>query len=230
MNTVKKHDTSTGHGFSDSIAITRFIFVRHGQTEGNIARLLHGSTDLPLSALGEQQAALAGERVRNEFSFDAIVSSPLTRAASTAAAIAHRGAVPVRYEPGLREINFGDYENMAFDELITLHPEILTGIDQGQEVNFGWPNGDTLSGFHDRVASTFASLQEAYTGSTIVVVTHNGFLGSLFAGLNSVSPNNWQAYRFANCSISTVVAREGEIEITSMNDVEHLAVLEKSDD
>ena len=61
----------------------RFFFIRHGQTENNVDRLISGQADIPLTKLGLAQAAGAAETLRGEF-FTALVCSPLKRALDTA--------------------------------------------------------------------------------------------------------------------------------------------------
>ena len=87
---------------------TRILAVRHGETEWNAQQRIQGHTDIPLNAVGRQQArqlarALAGEAV------DAVYSSDLQRARATAQAAAEVLQRPVTLEPGLRERGFGPH-------------------------------------------------------------------------------------------------------------------------
>jgi len=61
-------------------------FVRHGQSEDNIAPVFQ-SPNSPLSEKGRQQAESIAQRV-SKLSFDAIIASPLERARQTAETIA----------------------------------------------------------------------------------------------------------------------------------------------
>lgn len=61
-------------------------FVRHGQSEGNVAPVFQ-STDSSLNDVGRKQAAKIAERI-SKISFDALIASPLSRAKETAEAIA----------------------------------------------------------------------------------------------------------------------------------------------
>lgn len=62
---------------------TVLYIVRHGESMGNLARRLQGQTDFPLSPLGEEQAALAAQRLAGE-PLSAVYASPLKRAHRTA--------------------------------------------------------------------------------------------------------------------------------------------------
>lgn len=90
--------------------------VRHGQSEGNVAKTFHGHTDYPLTPLGREQARQAGEKLRDT-PFARCVASDLSRAWDTAlACVAGRGIVPERC-PGLREQFVGEMEGLSWEEM-----------------------------------------------------------------------------------------------------------------
>jgi ribonuclease H / adenosylcobalamin/alpha-ribazole phosphatase len=60
-------------------------FVRHGQSEDNVAPVFQ-STNSPLSDKGQKQAESIARRV-SKLSFDALIASPLQRSKQTAEAI-----------------------------------------------------------------------------------------------------------------------------------------------
>ena len=93
----------------------RLILVRHGETEWNAQRRYQGHSDVPLSALGRRQAARAAERLA-ALKIDAVYTSDLGRALETAEIIAEQRGLEVCAEPRLRELNFGVFEGLTFDE------------------------------------------------------------------------------------------------------------------
>ncbi len=98
-------------------------FIRHGQTDWNVARKVQGQTDIPLNETGHGQArnvakALAGlEPDPAKFQ---IYASPLTRTRQT---LAHLLAVygldesVVKFDDRLREVSFGEREGWTWSEL-----------------------------------------------------------------------------------------------------------------
>lgn len=91
-------------------------FVRHGQTIWNVENKICGSTDIALTPLGHEQAIAAGKLIlERQYPIDAILYSPLMRAADTAKHIAEVTGLPAFAEPRLREQNFGKYESTARD-------------------------------------------------------------------------------------------------------------------
>jgi len=101
-----------------------FLF-RHGETDWNRAGRLQGHTDTPLNATGLAQAEALTKRLR-PFRLDAVVSSDLARAWTTAQIVAEGLGVPLIAEPGLREANIGEAEGLYWPEVKSRFGEELT--------------------------------------------------------------------------------------------------------
>lgn len=95
--------------------------VRHGETNGNSNRLVHGSTDEPLNDNGRCQAGKLGDRLSQE-QFDMVISSDLSRAFETASITMDRNnhrkknKINIETDQLLRERHFGDLEGKSFDD------------------------------------------------------------------------------------------------------------------
>ena len=99
---------------------TRFVFLRHGQTEWNRESRIQGHTDMPLNAVGRPQAEAAAARASGQ-GITRIVSSPLIRALKTAAAVAERLALPIHIDGELMERKFGSFEGRVVAEVKREH-------------------------------------------------------------------------------------------------------------
>lgn len=86
-----------------------FWFLRHGETDWNAQNLSQGDIDIPLNANGRAQALKAADLMRGH-EIRTIVSSNLSRAVDTAAAVSAVTGVPVETDAGLREVKFGEQE------------------------------------------------------------------------------------------------------------------------
>ena len=86
-----------------------FWFLRHGETDWNAQGLSQGHTDIPLNAAGLAQAGRAA-RTLEGLGIASVVSSPLSRARKTAEIAAEALRLPVSFDDGLREVNFGEQE------------------------------------------------------------------------------------------------------------------------
>ena len=145
---------------------TTFYFVRHGESEGNAARIFTGQTDSPLTARGRQQAAVVAQELAN-VRFDRIVSSDLSRTRDTAAAIAKHHGIAVEVVPELREIDVGDRTGKTFDE--------TKGLPSWNDDGFvAWPGGETLEQVLARTLGAVERLTRESPGKTILIVGHGG--------------------------------------------------------
>lgn len=86
-----------------------FYFVRHGQTDWNLAHRAQGQTDVPLNATGRREAQHAAESA-TQLRFETICTSPLSRAVETAEAIAGVTGGKISIQNDLIECGWGDRE------------------------------------------------------------------------------------------------------------------------
>ena len=147
------------------MTLTTFALVRHGQTDWNAERRLQGSTDIPLNDVGRGQAR-AAVGILAPYEWDAIVSSPLSRAAETADLIAEGlGLRVARRVPELIERSFGPAEGMqAGAELEALR------------VPGGFKGAESEDAAADRGIAALEALAEEFRGQRLLVVTHGTLL------------------------------------------------------
>ena len=91
----------------------KLFMVRHGQTTGNVAGLIYGQMDYPLTQKGRDQA-MAIRPVLRRISFDRVYSSDLSRAIETQQ-LAVPDAQGIR-TPLLREFDVGRLTNITYEE------------------------------------------------------------------------------------------------------------------
>jgi probable phosphoglycerate mutase len=204
---------------------TTLYLVRHGQTDSNVRRLLHGSTDVPLDAQGFLQAQLVADRLAREIRADALISSPLNRALTTARIIGERLGLEPAVRPGLSEMDFGAMEGVTIDAIIEEYPEIALRLLDFDDYDLTWPKGESRRQFHARVYATFLAILADHGSQTVVVVAHGGVIGSLIAQIEGVSPNNWLAYQIANCGLSHLHITSDHTAVHCISDVVHLESL-----
>ncbi|KAF9484702.1 phosphoglycerate mutase-like protein [Pholiota conissans] len=95
----------------------RVYLVRHGETQANRDGIIQGQQDTVLNAMGEEQARLVGEALK-DVEFRLAFSSDLSRAVKTAEAIlAHHPGVELVKEKALRERFMGTMEGQSVKQL-----------------------------------------------------------------------------------------------------------------
>ncbi len=155
----------------------RVYFVRHGESEANVARV-HGGPHHPLSNKGRKQAEFIGERFA-KLPIQALYSSNLMRAQQTAAIIAGRTGLPLHTEPDLYEVRMpSHFMERRFDTLESIELEMqlienmAPGRRQHDEESF-----DEIIDRAGRVLGWLSQLPENHIG----IVTHGLFLRCIVA-------------------------------------------------
>ena len=141
-----------------SVRITYFV---HGTTTDNEERRSSGWNDVPLSALGEEQARTLGETIKDK-EFDAVFSSDLIRAVRTAE-IAFDISVPHFADERLRECNYGEMNG---------GPSEVVEPMQEEAINTAMPEGESYEDVRTRIEGFLAMLKTQYEGKHVAIVAH----------------------------------------------------------
>ncbi len=147
------------------MTLTTFALIRHGQTDWNAERRLQGSTDIPLNDVGRGQARDAVAAVSGH-EWDAVVSSPLSRAAETADLIAAGlGLRVARRIPELAERSFGSAEGLQAG------PEL-----EALRIPGGFHGAETEDEAALRGLAALEALAQEFSGGRVLVVAHGTLL------------------------------------------------------
>ena len=151
---------------------TRFWLIRHGEPTEEVRQRCYGSLDVGLSETGRAKMAQVAEDLRAE-PIAAIYSSPLSRALESARILAAVYGCPVEIAADLRELDFGDFEGLTYDEIAARYPEFYRQwMATPTEVRF--PNGESFSEMQGRVLGAFDAIQQERRGQTVAIVSHGG--------------------------------------------------------
>jgi alpha-ribazole phosphatase len=160
---------------------TRVWLLRHGEPDENVRRLCYGSLDVGLSETGRQQMARAARELAAE-TVSAIYSSPRLRAVESARILIDGLGenAELRVVPDFREIDFGDFEGMAYDDIAAGYPDLYRQwMESSTSVQF--PSGESFATMRQRVLRAFDAICAAHTGETAVVVSHGGPIRAIVA-------------------------------------------------
>ena len=105
-------------------APTRFLLLRHGQTELSAQRRYSGRGNPALTDVGRRQADAAAQYLAQRGGIAAVITSPLQRAYDTAAAAAKALGLDVTVDDDLIETDFGAWEGLTFGEAAERDPEL----------------------------------------------------------------------------------------------------------
>ncbi len=201
----------------------KLFLVRHGQTDWNINRRFQGQSDVPLNEAGRQQATALANRLSREH-IDVLFASDLQRAYETARMIAAQHACEIRLDTRLREINFGAWEGLTYDEIKHNDPAVLAARE-ADIFTTAAPDGETLNQLTSRVESVLNDLHTQYADQTILIVAHGGPLQILLCLALNLSPSKYWQFHLASASLSKITYYPAGAIINLMNDTCHLSSL-----
>ncbi|MBK8978294.1 MAG: histidine phosphatase family protein [Planctomycetes bacterium] len=161
----------------------RLWLVRHGETTGGSSVRYYGATDVPLSDLGRVQVRSLGPFLGHARP-RALVHSPLSRARESAAIVARLLGEPpgeVAASDDLREIDFGAIEGLTAAEVEAARPDWYARWQQGAVD--GYPDGDSLDGFAQRVARGIDAARARWPDGDLCVVAHRGVVKAIVCHL-----------------------------------------------
>jgi probable phosphoglycerate mutase len=153
-----------------------FLF-RHGETDWNREGRLQGHTDTPLNAIGLAQAEALAETLRPH-RLDAVVSSDLMRAWTTARIVAEALGLPLLADPGLRETNVGAAEGLLWTDAKARFGESLTQRWHS-DGDVAFPGGETGIATTTRGLAALRRLAAEHPYRRIGVSTHGAMLRQL---------------------------------------------------
>jgi broad specificity phosphatase PhoE len=152
--------------------LTTIYLVRHGSVVGAETRRFIGHLDVPLSPLGEAEAAALSRRLAT-VKLTAAYSSDLARTRRTAEILgAPHGLVAVPL-PDLREFSMGRWEGLTAEEIRALDPAAFEAwmADVGR---FQFPGGESLSDVAARAWPALEAIEARHAGGSVLVVAHGG--------------------------------------------------------
>jgi probable phosphoglycerate mutase len=192
--------------------VTTIILARHGETDWNSERRWQGHADQPLNEAGRAQARELAESLASR-RIDAVYSSDLERARETARIVADRIGLPVRLNPGLREVDVGDWSGRVHSEIEEADPE---GFRRWQDGGQGWNGGESYEEMGERVVATVLHLAKQHAGRTILVVTHGGSIRACratAAGIEYAASKVNAIGSMGNCEVAELTVADGRLAV-----------------
>lgn len=206
--------------------MAQLYVVRHGQTAGNLAGLFCGHSETELTEIGVAQAQALGRKL-STIAFDAAYASDLSRAGDTAAHILAENptAPPIRVDPRLREMHYGEWEALPAHELREQFPDLWGSFLSAK--THALPGGETITVLRERMASAVRDAAVAHPEGTVLVVSHGQAIMALLAELLQVPTEASWAFAVENTSVSRIqIAESGRVIVLSVNEMSHVEGLE----
>jgi alpha-ribazole phosphatase len=152
--------------------MTRIWLIRHGEPAEQVKDRCYGSLDIGLSDKGRHQMAEAAQHLKAE-SASVIYTSPSARALESARILTTTQSCLLETIPDFREINFGGFEGLTYDEVAARYPNLYRQwMETPTEIRF--PNGENFNEMQTRVLCAFETILRGREGQTVMIVSHGG--------------------------------------------------------
>src|SRR5215471_3617612 len=216
---VAAPDTADEH--DRTLAPSRLLLVRHGESTWNAGGRIQGHLDPPLSDRGVAQAREVAERYADH-RLEGLYCSDLDRARRTAEVIgAAVGLEPVN-EPGLREIALGAWEGRTREELMEEYPELWARWAREPDWDLV-PGGEGAGPFAERVRATLERLHERHRHGDVLCVTHGGVIQVAVLDVVGRASRGQFPFLIENCSVTVIRRSSRRTVVTAVNDTCHLS-------
>jgi len=191
------------------------ILVRHGRTHANAQALLQGHMDPPLDEVGVDQAHRTAQVLNDLYPDATVISSPLQRARTTAAAISDNVIIDERFI----ELNYGDYDGVPMTDI----PHDVWQQWRNDH-HFRPPNGETLAELDQRVHTALRDLSERAHDEHVIVVSHVSPIKSAVVwALNGDTSMTWRCM-LDRASITRIAVSNRGPSLIGFNDTAHLDI------
>jgi alpha-ribazole phosphatase len=203
--------------------VARLLLVRHGETEWNKFLRYQGQSDIELSPKGIEQVQKLRDRLALE-RIDIIYSSDLKRALKTASIIASSHSVKVIPLKELREVDFGEFEGLTFEEIEERYPQVVKAGRMWfkESLEARAPKGESISQLASRLSRFAGRLKEHKPEDTVLVVAHGGSLQVLLCILLEIEIKHWWQIHLDSASLSVVKISPPGAVLVLLNDTCHL--------
>lgn len=200
--------------------MTKLIIVRHGHTALNNGDRFRGISDTPLSERGRKEARLAAEAIQARWNVKAVYTSSVPRARETAEAIADPFGLRAVDEPGILDMDYGDWTGLAFEEAQARDPEVYrTCFERSSE--FRAPRGESFKELRERSVAAVKAIAERHEGEDVAIVTHTVIIRLILLGFLDMSTDFFWRIRQGTCAINVIEREAGQYYLGMINDTCH---------
>ncbi len=189
---------------------TTIVLVRHGETDWNRDNRFQGHADPPLNDAGRAQARTLASELKTQ-TYGAAYTSPLRRAAETAAIITSELRLEAVPDPALKEVDLGPWSGLTRTEVEERYPE---GFARWLEYGHGWDDGETYDELGERVVTGLLNIGARHSGTPVLAVTHGGPMRSALAAAEGVPFDvaRRSIHVIGNCAVVRLAVRDGKLE------------------
>jgi broad specificity phosphatase PhoE len=200
--------------------MTTLVIVRHGHTALNDGDRFRGRTNTPLDAQGLREAEVTAQAICARWKLSAVYTSSVSRAHVTGEIIGKPFGLPAIDEPGILDMDYGEWTGLTFEEARAHDPEAYRLCFERSSA-FRAPGGESFEELRERSVAAVKAIAQRHAGQTVAIVTHNVINRVILLGFLEMSTDHFWRIRQGTCAIN-VLAYDGRLfYIEQINDTCH---------
>ena len=186
------------------------VFVRHGEADNNVKRMLVGRhIESHLTESGIQQAKDTGQHLR-KMKIDRVYVSPVTRAIETAKIICEINQLEYETDERLYEIELGDLVGMNYDEVIEKHGNLFLKFYTEDDPILDSYGIESFSAVKKRIRNLLDESMKNYRDKNLLFVTHLDPIKAAVSLMLGLAPESLYGWHIRNASM-TILKHENDI-------------------
>lgn len=195
--------------------------IRHAEAEGNIYRRAHGHYNGLVTLKGHKQIELLKERFAGE-RVDAVYSSDLSRAVTTAAAIAGPRNMQISTRRELREVDMGSWEDRTWGDLAYSDSE-MNYIFNNDPEKWQVEGGERYENVFRRVYNCISEIARQHDGGIIAVFSHGFAIRTFLCRVQGIPSNEFDSMPYCdNTAVTLLLFEDGAFKVEYAGDNSHL--------
>ena len=198
----------------------KLLLIRHGQTDWNLLGKYQGQTDIALSGEGIRQADLLAQNFPVD-TLDIIYTSDLQRAFMTAERLAEKFSAPLYADKALRELNFGAWEGLTYQEIAERWPQEVKNLFGAPE-KLQIPEGETFLMLQRRAMDKIHEIRAENEGKNVAVVAHGAISKAILTALLHIPLHYVWMLRQDNTAVNILQFDDEFVSVELLNGISHL--------
>jgi probable phosphoglycerate mutase len=200
-----------------SIALPLIVFVRHGEADNNVKRLLVGRhIESHLTERGIEQVKDTGQHLR-KLKIDRVYVSPVTRTVETAKIICKINDLQYKTDERLYEIELGDLVGMNYDEVIEKHGNLFLKFYSGDDPILDSYGIESFSAVKKRVKNLLDESMKNYPDKNLLFVTHLDPIKAAVSIMLGLPPESLYGWHIRNASMTILKHENGILSLSGVN-------------
>jgi len=199
------------------------MLVRHGVTEWNAKGKFQGQSNVNLAPDGVHQARMLAVHFPFD-TVDAIYSSDLNRAKTTAEVIASRFNLPITTMAEFRETNFGSWEGRSFEDLAKEEPtEFKKFFLKPDMLNV--EGAETFAEVQNRAVTALRKIAHEHDNNkNVVIVTHGAVIRVILTEILGMPLRKMWVIKQYNTAVNILRVDDGAWSVELINSTLHLHI------